>query len=90
MKYQVQIIKRAAKSLRKLPHTEAGRILDKIAELEDNPKPPGSKRLQGYELYRLRVGDWRIIYAIEEDVSLILVVSIKPRGKVYKNLDSLE
>ncbi len=90
MKYQVQVVKRAAKSLARLPRTEARRILDKIAELEDNPKPPGSKKLQGYELFRLRVGNWRIIYAIEDNVLLILVVSIKSRGEVYKNLESLE
>jgi mRNA interferase RelE/StbE len=90
MKYQVQVVKRAAKSLARLPRTEARRILNKIAELGDNPKPPGSKKLQGYELFRLRVGNWRIIYAIEDDVLLILVLSIKSRGEVYKNLESLE
>lgn len=89
MKYQVQIVKKAAKSLNKLPKPIVKRILDKISELEDNPKPAGSKKLQGYELYRLRVGDWRVIYSIEEKVLLILVVSIKSRGKVYKNLESL-
>jgi mRNA interferase RelE/StbE len=76
--------------LSKLPRTEAKRILDKIADLEDNPKPTGCKKLQGYELYRLRVGDWRIIDAIEDAVLWVLIVSIKSRGKAYKNLDTLK
>jgi mRNA interferase RelE/StbE len=90
MKYAVQLNKKIKKSLSKLPRTEAQRILDKIAELADNPRPHGSKKLQGYELYRIRVGDWRIIYAIEDDVLLVLIVSIKSRGKAYKNLDTLK
>lgn len=90
MKYAVQLNKKIKKSLSKLPRTEAQRILDKIAELADNPKPVGYKKLQGYELYRIRVGDWRIIYAIEDDVLLVLIVSIKSRGKAYKNLDTLK
>ena len=90
MKYTVQLNKNVKKSLSKLPKTEIKRILDKIAELEDNPKPTGCKKLQGYELYRLRVGDWRIIYTIEDDVLLVLIVSIKSREKVYKNLDTLK
>ena len=90
MKYTVQLNKKVKNSLSKLPRTEIERILDKIADLEDNPKPAGCKKLQGYELYRLRVGDWRIIYAIEDDVLLVLIVSIKSRGKVYKNLNTLK
>ena len=81
MKYAVQLNKKIKKSLSKLPRTEAQRILDKIAELADNPKPHGSKKLQG---------DWWIIYAIEDDVLLVLIVSIKSRGKAYKNLDTLK
>jgi mRNA interferase RelE/StbE len=53
--------------------------------LEDEPYPNGVKKLSGYDkYYRIRVGDWRIIYAVEEDRLIILVLEIGSRGGVYK------
>lgn len=51
------------------------------------PRPHGFTKLSGYEnLYRIRVGDWRISYAIEDDALIVLVIEIKPRGDAYRNL----
>jgi mRNA interferase RelE/StbE len=58
-----------------------------IRSLADDPRPPGCKRLSGHDaLYRIRVGDWRIIYAIEDDKLIVLIVEIGPRGRVYRGL----
>jgi len=55
--------------------------------LSQNPRPPNSRKLVGYDdLYRLRVGDWRIIYAIQNEELIILVIKIAPRGEVYQDI----
>lgn len=60
-------------------------MLKAIWALADNPRPPASRKLEGHEdLYRLRVGDWRIIYVIQDAELLIVVVEIGSRGNVYR------
>jgi len=55
--------------------------------LAKNPRPAGCKKLSGFDnLYRVRVGDWRISYAIEDERLVILVLEIAPRGDAYRNL----
>ena len=55
--------------------------------LAEEPRPAGCKKLRGYEnLYRLRVGDWRLIYAIEDDQLVVLIIEVAPRGEAYRNL----
>jgi mRNA interferase RelE/StbE len=79
--------KQAEKVLRKLPKDLIIRIDRKLKELETSPYPEGCKKLSGYDhLYRVRMGDWRIIYAVEEDRLIILILEIAPRGGAYKNL----
>jgi mRNA interferase RelE/StbE len=73
--------------MRRLPRELLERIRRSIAQLAVNPRPPGCKRLTGREdLYRIRVGDWRIIYAIVTEESTVLVTDIAPRGRVYRDL----
>ena len=56
-----------------------------IHSLAENPRPSGYKKMMGYEnLYRIRVGDWRIIYAIEDDKLVILILTVAPRGRIYR------
>ncbi len=55
--------------------------------LAEEPRPAGCKKLRGYEnLYRLRAGDWRLIYAIEDDQLVVLIIEVAPRGEAYRNL----
>ena len=62
----------------------ARRIREAIQTLADNPKPPGCRKLEGRENdWRVRVGTWRVIYQIEEDRVVVLVVRVAPRGEVY-------
>lgn len=87
--WQVLIQRRAEKALRRLDKPLRRRIGEVINQLAHNPRPTGCKKLAGYDnLYRLRVGDWRISYAIEEDKLIVLVVEIAPRGhgQAYRHL----
>jgi len=83
-KYKIEIKKSAVKEIERLPREGLQAILDKIASLADNPRPRGCKKLSGEEKYRLRLGDYRILYAIEDDVLVVYVVKVAHRKDVYK------
>jgi mRNA interferase RelE/StbE len=62
----------------------ARRIREAIEALADDPRPPGCRKLEGRENeWRVRVGTWRVIYQIEEDRVVVLIVRVAPRGEVY-------
>jgi mRNA interferase RelE/StbE len=85
MTYQIEFTKQAAKQFKALPILEQQRISPKIDALEIEPRVVGAIKLTGTEdLYRIRVGDYRIIYSIEDDLLLILVVKIAHRRDVYR------
>ncbi|WP_088242607.1 type II toxin-antitoxin system RelE family toxin [Calothrix rhizosoleniae] len=86
MSYTVEISTRAVKQLNKLPPEIQKRIQVKIDELAIEPRPNGVKKLKNREnAYRVRVGDYRVLYDIFDDVLLIIVVEIGHRSKVYKD-----
>jgi len=86
-RWQVIIHRKAERVLKHLDGDMLERIRRAIRGLATEPRPLGHKKLTGYEnLYRIRVGDWRIIYAIEDDQLIILVLEISPRGGAYRNL----
>ena len=73
--------------LRRLPKDLLGRIDEKIWALAEDPWPPGCKKLTGKDYdnhYRIRVGEWRISYAIEKDVLIVLILEVAPRGDAYR------
>ncbi len=84
-RYRVQIERRAQKALDALPRDLRRRIAAKVDALAANPRPPGVRKLEGEEdLYRLRVGDYRVLYAIRDAVLLVLVVRIADRREAYR------
>jgi len=85
MTYQVVVRPHVAKQLKDLPKHLRSSIGYAIYELQDNPRPPGVKKLKGVKspLYRIRVGDWRIIYTIEDKIVLVTVVGAGDRKDVY-------
>jgi mRNA interferase RelE/StbE len=83
--YRVEYLPAALKELRKFPADLHRRIVSKIDSLADNPRPPGSKKMSGHEVYRIRVGDYRVIYGIVDDKLLVLVVGIGNRRDVYRD-----
>ncbi len=86
-RYQVEIDRAVEKSFRRLPKDLLRRLITAMDTLADEPRPPGSRKLVGYEnLYRVRVGDWRIIYQIHDDRLVVLVIEIGPRGSIYRSL----
>ncbi|MFZ1935795.1 MAG: type II toxin-antitoxin system RelE/ParE family toxin [Thermoguttaceae bacterium] len=85
-RYTVTIIPSALRSIQSLPRDLCERIRSAIDLLAENPRPHGVKALQGAErgYLRLRVGDHRIIYRVEDDRLLVLVVAVGHRREVYR------
>ena len=87
MSYRVEIAPAAQRQLRKLKKLAQRRILASLEALAENPRPAGMKKLSGApELYRIREGDYRIIYQIQEEVLLVLVVKVGHRKDVYRRI----
>lgn len=84
--YRVKVKKPALKVIRKLPRDLATRIRRSIDALATDPRPRGYVRLKGCDCYRIRVGSWRVIYMIEDDKLIVLVLTVSPRGGAYRNL----
>ncbi len=83
--WQVLISHEAEKTLRRLDRPLRERLDRAIRHLAEDPFPANSRKLVGYsEDYRLRVGDWRIIYTVRQQQLVILVVKVAPRGQAYK------
>ena len=86
MQYKLVIKKQAKKKLAGLPAALRARIAEKITWLGQNPDDPrlDVKNLAGRPHYRLRVGDWRIIFDRDDCIKIISIEALKPRGDVYK------
>ena len=72
------------KDLRKIPKTHLEKILTRIENLKDEPRPTGCEKLTGQELYRVRQGKYRIIYSIQDNELTIWVVKVGHRRSVYR------
>ncbi len=72
------------KELRKLPGQVIARIVQAVGRLAEDPHPPGSTKLAGSDAYRIRVGDYRVIYTIFPDTLVIEIVKVGPRKDVYR------
>lgn len=82
--YTAVLSKKAQKALDKFSDHIADPILDAIADLEENPKPIGCKKLKGRDGYRIRVGDYRIIYDVFDSELIIDIVTLGHRKDIYK------
>ncbi len=86
MRYEVRFKPTAAKELAKLPEDVQRRLVPRIDGLAANPRSGGAEKLSGEDAWRIRVGDYRVVYAIEDRVLLVLVIHIGNRREVYKRL----
>ena len=87
MRYRIEFSLKAEREFKKLPRPVQVRLKTHIDVLAEEPLPPGAEKLSGeYRLFRVRVGDYRIIYAIEDEVLLVLVVKVGHRRDVYRGL----
>ncbi len=84
--FQIKILPTVQKELASLPKNTRIRIATKIDSLKTNPTPQGVKlvRGKGREAYRIRVGDYRILYQIKRDIVTVLVIKIGHRREVYR------
>jgi mRNA interferase RelE/StbE len=84
-RYAVELTERVQKALAKLPRTIVARVNEALVGLETNPRPRNYKKLRGTkDSYRIRVGNYRIIYHIEDKILHVLVVNIDDRKDVYR------
>ena len=83
--YKVIFTKSVKKDFRKIPKLEVSKILNEIEELAKNPRSSKSKKLKGEKLYRWRVGNYRVIYDIQDNVMLIFVLKLGHRNDIYRN-----
>ncbi len=85
MSYEIRYVPSAAKAIRKLDKATARRLINAIGELARDPRPPGCIQLKGGngEL-RIRVGNYRVVYDVQDDELLVLVVQVGHRREVYR------
>jgi mRNA interferase RelE/StbE len=85
MSYQIEIKKVAVKFLKQIPEKISNKILIEIDALAENPYPPGYKKLKDTDNeYRIRIGDYRVIYSIYNEKLIIEIIKIAHRKVVYK------
>jgi mRNA interferase RelE/StbE len=84
MKYRIDYDTGVLRSLQRFPRDIQRRVLVRLELLENDPRPPGSIKLAGRDAYRVRVGDYRIVYTIHDAILLILVIDVGHRGDVYR------
>lgn len=83
MSYRIELRPAAIRALKRIDHQDRDRIRGAIALLGQDPRPPGAKALQGRDGLRVRVGNYRIIYTVHDDVLLVVVVTLGHRRDVY-------
>jgi mRNA interferase RelE/StbE len=81
--YRIELRPAAIRALKRIDRQDRDRIRGAIALLGQDPRPPGAKALQGRDGLRVRVGNYRIIYTVHDDVLLVVVVTLGHRRDVY-------
>ena len=84
MVYRLEVSHTAHRQIRRLPTQTQERVNKTIARLAENPRLPGVKKLTAREGYRVRVGDYRILYQIDDDAKLVIIYRVMARGDVYR------
>jgi mRNA interferase RelE/StbE len=82
--YQVQILRSAQKQLSKINYNEQDRIITALRNLAKDPRPQGSKKLSVRPAWRIRIGSYRVIYEIQDDRLIVLVIAIGHRSHIYR------
>ncbi len=87
MKYEIRYATGVDKELRRLPGDVLKRVDAAILKLTDNPRPAGCTKLRGSaNTYRIRVGDWRVVYDIDDDGRIVILLIVAHRSQVYRDL----
>ena len=83
-KYKIEIKKSVYKEIENLPKRDLQAVLEKIHSLGENPRQQGCEKLSGQEKYRVRSGNYRILYSIEDTILVVCVVKVAHRKDVYR------
>ena len=83
-KFTILLTKKAEKQIDKLKDNIAIPLLEAISQLENNPRPTGCKKLKGRDAYRIKIGNYRVIYEIFDNELLIEVIALGHRKDIYK------
>jgi mRNA interferase RelE/StbE len=85
MAYAIEFAPSAERAFRKLARDVQRRLRPRVDALADNPRPPGSKKLKApVDLWRIRIGDYRVVYEIRDRILVVLVVRVAHRRDVYR------
>jgi mRNA interferase RelE/StbE len=82
--YAIDIRRSAQKSLSKISSQDQDRIISSIESLSDHPRPDGCKKLSGRPAWRIRIGNYRVIYEIEDDKLIVTIIHIGHRRDIYR------
>ncbi len=82
--YELTFKRRARRNVARLPESVYRRMIRAIDELAENPRPRNSRKLRGKEGWRIRVGDYRVIYEIDDEAQEVLVLDVGHRRDVYR------
>lgn len=85
MAYEIEVRPAAVRALERVARADQQRLRAAIALLAEDPRPPNARRLSGRPGYRVRVGDHRIIYTVDQGVLLVVVVTLGHRREVYRS-----
>lgn len=85
-RYELRFKPSVAKDLRGIPSADVRRILARIETLREDPRPPGSEKLSAQERYRLRQGDYRILYNVLDGEVIVEIVKVGHRREVYRDV----
>lgn len=83
-RYELRFKPSVAKDLRDIPQTDMRRILARIETLRDDPRPAGSEKLSAQERYRLRQGNYRILYTVADAEVVVEIVKVGHRREIYR------
>jgi mRNA interferase RelE/StbE len=85
MPYAIEFVPSARSAFKKLPREIQLRLNQRISLLSDNPRPHGSKKLKGgFDLWRIRVGDYRVVYEVRDRILVVLVLRVAHRREAYR------
>ena len=84
MTYRVELTKKAQRQFNALPVVVQSLVEPKIRALANDPRPNGVTKLKGKDQYRIRTGDYRVVYEVEDAILLVAVVRVAHRSRVYK------
>lgn len=83
-RYVVVITRTVQKVLLKLPPITATKLENKMLKLQDDPRPPGCKKLKGRDAYRIREGVYRMIYEVKDNILTVIIIDVGHRKDIYK------